>query len=141
VTFRKYLVLGAIVLLGSFGDVMISRGMKALAAGGEGISLHNWTSAISALFNPWVAAGTLLLICFLVGYSSALSWADLTFVLPATSFGYVIVALLAQFILNEPITLTRWMGILLVTGGVGFIAGGPSYTSKREREKIAAGER
>lgn len=133
---RKYLTLGAITILGAVGDVFLSRGMKDLG----NITLANWAHSISALLNPWVAAGTLLLIGFLAGYTSALSWADLTYVLPATSLGYVLVALLSIFFLGEHVTLTRWLGILLVTGGVGFVAGGPSHTSKRERQQIAEGK-
>jgi drug/metabolite transporter (DMT)-like permease len=136
VTPRKYLVLGAIVLFGALGDVLLKRGMQDLGA----ISLQNWPRAITAVFNPWVAAGTLLLICFLAGYTSALSWADLTFVLPATALGYVVVPLLSIAILHEHVGLSRWLGILLVTGGVGFVAGGPSYTSKRDRRLIAEGK-
>jgi drug/metabolite transporter (DMT)-like permease len=136
VTPRKYLVLGAITVFGAVGDVLLSRGMKNLGA----ISVTNLPQAISALFNPWVALGTLLLVGFLAGYMSALSWADLTYVLPATSLGYVLVALLSQWFLGEHVNLTRWLGILMITGGVGFVAGGPSFTPKREREKIAAGE-
>ena len=32
---------------------------------------------------------------------NALSWADLTYVLPATSLGYVLMALIARFVLHE----------------------------------------
>jgi uncharacterized membrane protein len=136
VTFRKYLVLAAVVLFGSLGDVLLSRGMKELGT----VSFSQLGHAVTALMNPWVAVGTLLLIAFLAGYSTALSWADLTYVLPATALGYVVVALLSQFMLDERITLTRWLGILLVTAGVGFVAGGPSYTSKAERRRIAEGQ-
>ena len=48
--------------------------------------------------------------------------------LPATAFGYVIIALLAHFWLHETISLERWAGIVLVTLGVGFVAQGPSLT-------------
>ncbi len=59
---------------------------------------------------------------------TALSWADLTYVLPATSLGYVLLALVAKFLLHEHISLLRWLGIALITGGVGFVAGGPALT-------------
>ena len=132
----KYLVLAAITVLGAVGDVLLSRGMKNLGT----ITYQNWPHAITALFNPWVALGTLLLIGFLAGYTSALSWADLTYVLPATSLGYVLVALLSIFLLGEHVTLTRWLGILLVTAGVGFVAGGPAFTPHHERRQIAEGK-
>jgi drug/metabolite transporter (DMT)-like permease len=48
--------------------------------------------------------------------------------LPATSLGYVLLALAAKFVLHEQVSPMRWMGIALITGGVGFIAGGPEIT-------------
>ena len=66
---------------------------------------------------------------FFAAYLTALSWADLTFVLPATGFGYVIIALLSKFWLHETISDGRWIGIALITLGVGFVTQGPSYTN------------
>ena len=40
---------------------------------------------------------------------STYTWADLTYVLPATSLGYVLVALLSHWLLGEHITVTRWL--------------------------------
>jgi uncharacterized membrane protein len=130
---RKYFVLALVVLFGTLGNVLLSRGMQSVGQ----ISIHNLGSTFFALFNPWVALGTILLIGFLATYMAALSWADLTFVLPATAVSYVLVALLGQFFLGEHINLTRWLGIVLVTVGVGFVAGGKTHTSLRERQQIA----
>ena len=60
---------------------------------------------------------------------NALSWADLTYVLPATSLGYVLLALVAKFALHEEVSPLRWLGIALISGGVGFVAGGPALTA------------
>jgi uncharacterized membrane protein len=70
----------------------------------------------------------LLLIGFFACYMSALSWADLTYVLPATSIGYVLLAFMAKFVLHENVTATRWLGIVLIAAGVGFVAQGPALT-------------
>jgi drug/metabolite transporter (DMT)-like permease len=126
VTFRKYLVLAAMVVLGSLGDLLLKRGMSALGP----ISIHDWTHAITALFNPWVAAGVVLLIGFFAAYSSALSWADLTYVMPATSLGYVLIALLSVFVLHEDVSLTRWLGIILISSGVAVIGQSHNTTDK-----------
>ena len=83
---------------------------------------------IVAVFTPWITLGIALLIGFFASYLTALSWADLTYVLPATAFGNVIVALLSRFWLQETISLERWAGIVLITLGVGFVAQGPSLT-------------
>jgi drug/metabolite transporter (DMT)-like permease len=71
---------------------------------------------------------------------NALSWADLTYVLPATSLGYVLLAFVARFALHEQVSPLRWMGIALISGGVGFIAGGPALTSDPHGENSKSGE-
>ena len=77
---------------------------------------------------PWVLVGIVLLLGFFASYLTALSWADVTFVLPATSFAYVVVALLSRFWLHEQITPARWLGIFCIVAGVGFVTRGPAYT-------------
>jgi uncharacterized membrane protein len=136
VTFRKYLVLAGVALFSSAGDSMLARGMKDLG----GVSLHNLSSLILAILNPWVAVGILLLLAFFASYMSALSWADLTYVLPATSLGYVLVALVGRFAFHEAISPARWLGIALITAGVGFVAAGPSHTTAREQRHSSTGK-
>ncbi|MGC2324804.1 MAG: EamA family transporter, partial [Terriglobales bacterium] len=75
-TLRKYLVLVAIIVFASFGDISLSYGMRRVGP----ISLAHWTELIAAVLNPWVALGIVLLIGFLASYVSALSWSDLTYV-------------------------------------------------------------
>jgi len=96
------------------------------------VSLHNLSGLLLAILNPWVTAGILFLLAFFACYMSALSWADLTYVLPATSLGYVLVALIARFGFHEEISPTRWLGIALIASGVGFVAAGPSVTPSRQ---------
>jgi drug/metabolite transporter (DMT)-like permease len=124
VNLRKYLVLAGVTVFAAAGDSMLSHGMKQAG----NISIHNLPSLLLAVLNPWVAIGILLLLAFFATYMSALSWADLTYVLPATSLGYVLLALVARFVLHEHVSPLRWLGIALITGGVGFIAGGPELT-------------
>jgi len=103
---------------------MLSHGMKQTG----NISLHHLSSVLLAVLNPWVAVGIVLLLAFFAAYMNALSWADLTYVLPATSLGYVLLALVAKFALHEQVSPMRWIGIALISGGVGFVAGGPALT-------------
>ena len=125
-SFRQYLVLGSVGLCAPLGDTCLSQGMTRLGP----ISLTHPGTLVAAVFTPWIAVGIALLIGFFASYLTALSWADLTFVLPTTAFGNVIVALLARFWLQEPISLQRWAGIGLITLGVGFVAHGPSLTER-----------
>jgi len=129
---RQYLILGFVSICAPLGDSCLSRGMTALPA----ISLAHPGALVAAVFTPWIAGGIALLIGFFASYLTALSWADLTFVLPATALGNVIVALLSKFWLHETISLERWTGIVLITLGVSFVAQGPSRT---ERAGLAAG--
>ena len=123
-TLRKYLVLLAIVAFGSIGDSFLARGMRDVGA----IDIHHAPHLVFALSNPWIIFGTLCLLGFMSSYMTALSFADLTYVLPATALGYVVMALLSRFWLQEHVSPQRWAGIALITMGVGLVAGGPSRT-------------
>jgi drug/metabolite transporter (DMT)-like permease len=105
-----------------------------------GISLAHPITLVAAVFTPWIVLGIALLIGFFASYLTALSWADLTFVLPATGLGNVVVALLARFWLHEPISLARWAGIVLITVGVGFVTQGPSLTENTAIEAPSRAE-
>lgn len=123
-TSRQYLILAFVSVSAPLGDTCLSRGMTQMPA----ITLAHPLALISAVFTPWVAAGIALLIGFFASYLTALSWADLTFVLPATALGNMIVEVLARFALHEPVSLERWIGVTLITVGVGFVAQGPART-------------
>ncbi len=131
----QYAVLIAIMLTASVGDSLLSRGMGQVGA----VDMHHLSLLWRALFNPFVDAGIILLIGFFACYTTALSWADLTFVMPATAFGYVVIALLGRFWLHEQMSISRWAGILLVVSAVGFVAGGPSRTEHPELDQMDAG--
>ena len=136
-TLQQYLILIAVMLTASVGDTLLSVGMGQVGA----VDLHHLGLLWRALFNPYVDCGIALLIGFFASYMTALSWADLTFVMPATAFGYVVVALLARYWRHEQLSLYRWAGIVLIVCAVGFVANGPSRTEvadddKRERHDL-----
>ncbi|HEY0161352.1 MAG TPA: EamA family transporter [Edaphobacter sp.] len=120
----QYAILVAVMLTASIGDTLLSRGMAQVGS----VDLQHLGLLWRALFNPYVISGIVLLIGFFASYMTALSWADLTFVMPATAFGYVVIALLSRFWLHEHLSIYRWTGIALIVCAVGFVAGGPSRT-------------
>ncbi len=120
----QYAILAAVTLTASVGDTMLSRGMAQVGR----VDVHHLGLLWHALFNGYVVAGIVLLIGFFSSYMTALSWADLTFVMPATAFGYVVVALLSRVWLHEQLSPYRWAGIALIVCAVGFVAGGPPKT-------------
>ena len=48
--------------------------------------------------------------------------------------GYVVIAVLSKYFLQEHISEWRWAGILLISCGVGWVTRGPALT-KRESPK------
>src|SRR5436305_11571112 len=125
---QRYLILLAVMLTASVGDTLLSHGMSQIGP----VDFHHLDRLWQALFNPFVASGIVLLIGFFASYMTALSWADLTFVMPATAFGNVVVALISRFMLHEHLSPSRWVGILLLTSAVGFVANTPARTHRDE---------
>lgn len=108
-------VLIVAIISQAIGNVYLTKAMKAVTAGG-GDDLVS--TALRAAGNPTLWLGTALLILFFALYSAALSWADLSFVLPATAFGYVLNVAAGHYFLNETVTPARWAGSAIITLGV-----------------------
>ncbi len=87
-------------------------------------------SFLRAIFNPWVSLGICLLILWLLSKMLLLSWADLSFVLPVTAFGYVLTTVVSRLFLGEHITPARWGGTLLIAAGSIFVGLGTPRTGK-----------
>ena len=105
-------------LLGGTGHVLLAKGMKTI-----GDLTEAPTSMVSGMIgrtlgNPWVAGGVVLQASFFFLYLTLLSRADVSKILPMTAFDYIVVALLAQMFLAEPVTPARWTGIGLIVLGV-----------------------
>jgi uncharacterized membrane protein len=94
---------------------------------------------ITVLFRPTVSLGVLLLILWLASRMALLSWADLSYVLPVTSIGYVLVALAGSVLLHEQITPRRWTGIALIMAGVALVSGGTAPQTSEEPKGAAVG--
>ena len=120
----QYMVLVAVMFTASVGDALLARGMAEVGV----VDPRHLHLLLHALVNPFVAGGILILAGVFASYMTALSFADLTFVMPATAFSQVVTALLSRFWLHEHLSLYRWAGIVLIFSAVGFVAGGPSRT-------------
>lgn len=134
-TFQQYLILALVSVSIPLGDGCLRRGMMSMPS----ISVAHPLALIGAVFTPWIALGIVLLICYFASYLTALSWADLTYVMPATALGNVVLALLSHFWLHESISWMRWAGIVLITIGVGFVANGPANTTPSVDRSLSGG--
>ena len=115
----KTLVLVVIAtVLGGTGHVLLAKGMRTVPDLTEAPTGLIAGLLARALSNPWTLLGVLLQALFFVMYLTLLSRADVSKILPLTAFDYIVVALLAQHFLDEPVTPGRWSGIACIVIGV-----------------------
>lgn len=106
------------VLAGPLGNVLLSKGMKqagTLAVWPPVEALHTVQRVLST-GSIWLGIASLL--TFFVANVLVLTWADYSYVLPASSVGYGVSALLGYFLLGEPVSPLRWLGIATICLGV-----------------------
>lgn len=117
-----------VVFSNAFGDFFMKRGLPDTAR------LSTPLEYVTMLFQPWVTLGVVLLVVWQLSRMALLSWADLSYVLPVTSVGYVLVALIGWVFLHESISATRWAGIVLIMAGVALVSSGsaPSTVPRKE---------
>jgi drug/metabolite transporter (DMT)-like permease len=114
---KTWILTLVIVFTQAFGNLFLSWGMKHQTAD-LGVSPVGY---IRAIFSPSVAFGIALLIVWLLTRMTLLSWADLSFVLPVTAIGYVLSAISGKYVFEERISWQRWLGTLLIVGGVALV--------------------
>src|SRR5438874_11720834 len=137
---KTYLLLALMALFGSLGNVLLSRGMKE-----TGEILDFSPLALAAVFGKVFTNGSIWfgissLLIFFVSYLLLLSWADFSYVQPASAVGYALVAVLGYFMLGEFISPTRWTGVLLICAGVLLVGGtDPSPSGRGRRDSQQAG--
>ena len=127
--FKTRLYTIVVILSNALGNFSLSLGIRRV---GRLITLSP-LAYIEALFDPWVALGVGLLILWLLSQMTLLSWADLSYVLPVTSIGYVLAALAGKWFLAEEITAGRWAGILFIMAGVVLVGRTHPSTHARSR--------
>ena len=112
------LLLTVVVLAGTAGDIMVTHVMKKVAREEQWtwrIAPHRVGRAL-AEGQMWMGVGLMALAFF--AFITVLSWAEVSFVVPATAANYIVGALGAKFLLNEQVSKVRWAGMLLVAAGV-----------------------
>jgi transporter family protein len=114
------------------GNVSLSHGMQQV---GRIISASPF-DYLKAFANPWTLLGICVLVIWMLSDLALLSRADLSFVLPVTASAYVLVALGGHFILHDHISWERWLGIVLITGGVILAEETPARTTKGPPERL-----
>ena len=108
--------------LGGTGHVFLAKGMRPVGDLTEAPSHRVGGMVARAVANPWLLVGVVLQASFFFIYLMLLSRADVSLVLPLTAIDYIVVAVLAQYMLGEVVTLVRWTGMGLIVAGVGLLS-------------------
>jgi uncharacterized membrane protein len=119
------------VICSASGDLLLKKGMAEIG------SVHLNGHALATTFLRTATSGTIweAIACLLgafVIYMMLLSWADYSYVLPANSLGYAVVALFGVILLGEHVTMTRWAGIALICSGVALVGQTEPRTTKKQ---------
>jgi drug/metabolite transporter (DMT)-like permease len=110
------------VLAGPLGNVLLGKAMKdvgPVTPWPPAELLHVFTRVFTS-GTIWLGISSLLV--FFVAYMIVLSWADYSYVQPASAIAYAVVALLASTWLGEFVPPLRWAGIAVICLGV-FLVG------------------
>ena len=118
---RTFLFLAIVVLSGTGGDIAVTHAMKQI---GE---VKNFAPRAllgvlgRVLQSGWMWLGIALMALAFFSLLALLSWAQVSFVVPATAANYVVGAVGAKFLLKERVSQARWAGLLLVAAGVALV--------------------
>ena len=120
------------IIAGPLGNLMLGKGMKNIGkittkVSSPGELVHVFARILSS-GTIWLGIASLL--AFFVAYMLVLSWADYSYVQPASAIAYGVVALLATLLLGEVVSPLRWAGIAIICLGV-FVVG---HTNPRTTE-------
>jgi multidrug transporter EmrE-like cation transporter len=126
---KTYVLLFLMVLLGSVGNTILSKGMKDAGD----LDISHFSSVLEAagrvLTSGEIWMGIAMMLGFMVCHMLVLSWADYSFVMPFSAIAYALVPLLAYLFLREQVSTARWIGIVLIVFGVVLINRTPHRTT------------
>jgi drug/metabolite transporter (DMT)-like permease len=133
---KTFLMILVMIVAGPLGNVLLGKGMKRAGP----ISLSSVAAlmhtAMTVFSQPFIWLGIASLITFFISWSLALSWADYSFVRPASSLAYGVVALLSWFMLGERVSPLRWAGIAVICLGVLVVGRTAPKTTPRKTVEI-----
>ena len=111
----------AMMVCATIGDSLLKRGMTEIGP----VTLDHtglFQAFRLAMTSPTIWLAILFLIGFMLSNMTVLSWADYSYVMPASAFGYVAVTLVGMTLLGETVSPRRWVGVALICVGV-FLVG------------------
>jgi drug/metabolite transporter (DMT)-like permease len=107
-----------IVVSGTGGELCVSRAMKQIGEVKDFRPQAIIRVILRALRVGWMWAGVSMMALAFFSLLGALSFLNVSFVVPVTALSYVAGALGAVFFLRERVSRRRWLGVFLVSLGV-----------------------
>lgn len=133
---KTLLTLFFAIICQTLGDVCLTKGMKSIGEVNTLNPVELFHIGVLVFTNPYIWFGIVILSTFYFLYLAALSWADLSYVLPVTAFGYTLNAVMARIFLHEHISLTRWLGTLIICVGVAVVSRTEQKTTGETEEAV-----
>lgn len=121
---KTVVLLALMVVMGPVGDILISKGMKQVGEIRSTQPMELLNAIGRAVRNPFLVTGVGCLAVYFLSFTTVLTWADVSQVVPISALGFLLTTFLAQRALGEHVTPQRWLGTLLIVAGVVLVARG-----------------
>jgi len=118
------------IVFSPLGNVMLGKGMKSVGAVATWPPSEVLHIVWRVFMSGYIWLGVASLLTFFVAYMLILSWADFSYVQPASSVALLVVALLGYFYLGERISPLHWAGIVVICLGVFVVGNTPPRTTE-----------
>jgi drug/metabolite transporter (DMT)-like permease len=110
------------IILGPLGNVLLGKAMKSVGPIHSGSFAELLPVAPRVLASGYIWLGIACLLSFFLVHMLLLTWADYSYVQPATSLSYLSISVLSSLLLGEMVSPLRWLGVTVICLGV-FIVG------------------
>jgi drug/metabolite transporter (DMT)-like permease len=121
---RIFITLVILLLAGTGGDIAVAHATKRVGEVGSFAPGAILRFLGRAFCDGWMWIGIAQLTVAFCSLLALLSWAPVSFVVPAMALSYVTGGLGGRYFLGERLTPVRWLGIGLVSAGVALVCVG-----------------
>lgn len=117
---RAIVLVLASVLIISVGQILMKKGMSTITLRGIS-SMLDISNLINIFTNPYVLGGFIIYGFAMMLWLGAMSRADVSFIYPLLSTGYILTTIFAIIFLSENVSVFRWIGIGFIFAGSFFV--------------------
>jgi uncharacterized membrane protein len=119
--YKLLIILLIALIFEAIGVVFLNQGIKQVGEVSRISAAEILRVVGRGATNGRVLLGIFFESLFFAGLLVLMSKAEVSFLWPLTSLGFVLTTLAAKFILQENVSLSRWCGVALIMAGAGLI--------------------